>query len=162
MLASMLALMALVGCTKFDPWEDTGRGSHYSGGNNGGNGGNGGNNGGGTTPSGSVTLTERSDWKVVYKGRGIYTADGSNDTVENFNFTYTGTAKPWSEQRTKVPEPLMNYLLYELAFYRAGFSWGVYYPHTSDAMHFSLSELSPSLFEEGEYAMRKVFEYIDE
>ena len=91
MLASMLALMALVGCTKFDPWEDTGRGSHYSGGNNGGNGGNGGNNGGGTTPSGTVTLTERSDWKVVYKGRGIYTADGSNDTVENFNFTYTGT-----------------------------------------------------------------------
>lgn len=79
-----------------------------------------------------------------------------------YDFTYTGTAKPWSEQRTKVPEPLMNYLLYELAFYRAGFSWGVYYPHTSDAMHFSLSELSPSLFEEGEYAMRKVFEYIDE
>ena len=60
----------------------------------------------------------------------------------------------------RVPEPLMNYLLYELAFYRAGFSWGLYYPHTCDAMHFSLSELSPSYFEEGPYAMRKVFSYI--
>lgn len=79
-----------------------------------------------------------------------------------YDFTYTGSARPWSEQRTKVPEPLMNYLLYELAFYRAGFSWGVYYPHTSDAMHFTLSELSPSLFDEGPYAMRKVFTYTDD
>ena len=79
-----------------------------------------------------------------------------------YDFTYTGSARPWSEQRTKVPEPLMNYLLYELAFFRAGFSWGVYYPHTSDAMHFTLSELSPSLFDEGPYAMRKVFTYTDD
>ncbi len=90
MLLGVIALAALAGCTKFDPWEESGRSSHYSGGgNSGGNGGGG--NGGGTTPSGTTTLTERSDWKVVYRGRGLYTADGSNDTVENFAFTYTGT-----------------------------------------------------------------------
>lgn len=76
-----------------------------------------------------------------------------------YDFTYTGNA---AAGLCKVPEPLMNYLLYELGFYRAGFSWGVYYPHTSDAMHFTLSELSPSLFTDGEFAMRKVFAYIDD
>lgn len=76
-----------------------------------------------------------------------------------YDFTYTGSAR---REVRNVPEPLMNYLLYELAFYRAGFSWGVYYPHTSDAMHFTLTELSPSLFTDGPYAMRKVFEYIEE
>ena len=75
-----------------------------------------------------------------------------------YDFTYTGSAR---REVRNVPEPLMNYLLYELAFYRAGFSWGVYYPHTSDAMHFTLTELSPSLFTDGPYAMRKVFEYIE-
>ena len=76
-----------------------------------------------------------------------------------YDFTYTGSA---SKGLKGVPEPLMNYLLYELAFYRAGFSWGLYYPHTSDAMHFSLSELSPSYFTEGQYALRKVFTYIED
>ena len=76
-----------------------------------------------------------------------------------YDFTYTGTAKAGL---CKVPEPLMNYLLYEFGFYRAGFSWGVYYPHTSDAMHFTLTELSPSLFTDSEYAMRKVFTYIED
>ncbi len=99
---------------------------------------------------------------VIYKEvtqnltyNGVVEADGHMC----YDFTYTGTAKAGL---CKVPEPLMNYLLYELAFYRAGFSWGVYYPPTSDAMHFTLTELSPALFEEGEYAMRKVFEYIGE
>ena len=76
-----------------------------------------------------------------------------------YDFTYTGKAQAGRE---RVPEPLMNYFLYELAFFRAGFSWGLYYPHTCDAMHFSLSELSPSFFEEGPYAMRKVFTYIED
>ena len=56
----------------------------------------------------------------------------------------------------------MNYFLYELAFYRAGFAWGFYYPHTCDAMHFTLTELSPSLFTDGPYAMRKVFTYVED
>ena len=76
-----------------------------------------------------------------------------------YDFTYTGTAKAGL---AKVPEPLMNYLLYEFGFYRAGFSWGVYYPHTSDAMHFTLTELSPSYFTDGEFTMRKVFTYIED
>ena len=76
-----------------------------------------------------------------------------------YDFTYTGTAR---REIRNVPEPLMNYFLYELAFFRAGFSWGVYYPHTSDAMHFTLSELSPSLFTDGPYAMRKVFTYVED
>ena len=76
-----------------------------------------------------------------------------------YDFTYTGNAR---REVRNVPEPLMNYLLYELAFYRAGFSWGVYYPHTSDAMHFTLTELSPSLFTDGPYAMRKVFTYVED
>ena len=75
-----------------------------------------------------------------------------------YDFTYSGDSK---ELSNKIPERIANYLIYELAFFRAGFSWGVYYPHTSDAMHFTLTELSPDLFETGEYAMRKVFEYID-
>ncbi len=84
---------------------------------------------------------------IEYQGRRVY------------DFTYTGSAK---SGRKNVPEPLMNYLLYELAFFRAGFSWGLYYPHTCDGMHFSLTELSPTLFEEGPYAMRKVFSYIED
>ena len=76
-----------------------------------------------------------------------------------YDFTYTGSAP---REVKNVPEPLMNYLMYELAFYRAGFSWGAYYPHTCDAMHFTLTELSPELFTDGPYAMRKVFEYIEE
>ena len=76
-----------------------------------------------------------------------------------YDFTYNGNARVGL---CGVPEPIMNYLLYELGFYRAGFSWGVYYPHTSDAMHFTLSELSPKLFTEGDYAMRKVTSYIED
>ena len=76
-----------------------------------------------------------------------------------YDFTYTGHADSGPKN---VPEPLLNYLLYELAFYRAGFSWGLYYPHTCDGMHFTLSELSPALFADGPYAMRKVFTYLED
>lgn len=86
---------------------------------------------------------------------GIVEIDGK----QCYDFTYTGTA---SAGLKRVPEPLMNYLLYELGFYRAGFSWGFYYPHTCDAMHFSLSELSPSYFTDSDYALRKVFTYIED
>ena len=76
-----------------------------------------------------------------------------------YDFTYTGSAQRGPKN---VPEPILNYLLYELGFFRAGFSWGLYYPHTCDGMHFSLTELSPALFEEGPYAMRKVDSYLEE
>ena len=76
-----------------------------------------------------------------------------------YDFTYNGRAKVGL---CGVPEPVMNYLLYELGFFRAGFGWGFYYPHTCDAAHYSLTELSPSLFTEGDYAMRKVAMYIED
>ena len=39
-----------------------------------------------------------------------------------------------------LPEALMNYVLYELAFYPYGFYWGGYFSST-DAMHFTLFEI---------------------
>ena len=76
-------------------------------------------------------------------------------------YAYTFTGRPGNTV-CHVPDTILNYLLYELAFYRAGFAWGIYYPHTSDAMHFTLTELDPALFEEGPYAMRKVFAYAED
>ena len=109
-------------------------------------------------PSNKDNLTNRERiyaevQKLTYNG--IETVKGK----ACYDFTYTGTARGGVRS---VPEPLVNYLLYELAFFRAGFSWGVYYPHKSDAMHFTLTELSPNLFCEGPYAMRKVFSYIED
>ena len=92
--------------------------------------------------------------KVTYNG--IVTVKGK----PCYDFTYAGTVRGGGVKN--IPEPLTNYFLYELAFFRAGFSWGVYYPHKSDAMHFTLSELSPELFTDGPYAMRKVFTYIED
>ena len=92
--------------------------------------------------------------KVTYNG--IVTVKGK----PCYDFTYAGTVRGGGVKT--IPEPLTNYFLYELAFFRAGFSWGVYYPHKSDAMHFTLSELSPELFTDGPYAMRKVFTYIED
>lgn len=86
---------------------------------------------------------------------GIMTSDSGQ---KYYDFTYDGVYK---ECFYDVPAELMNYLLYELGFYRAGFRWG-YYFKTPDSMHFTLTESRREFFEEGPYAMRKVFEYIDE
>ena len=58
-----------------------------------------------------------------------------------------------------VPREIQNYLLYELAFYRAGFGWGYYFSHNCDAMHYTLTELDPALHEAEGTGLRKVFEY---
>ena len=76
-----------------------------------------------------------------------------------YDFTYIGT---WGTEYEKVPTIIQNYLLYELAFYRAGFFWGVYYDHTCDARHFGLGEYDPAVHSDSPLALRKVFEYIDE
>ena len=76
--------------------------------------------------------------------------------VKYYDFTYNGN---WKEYYNGVPESLLNYLLYELAFYRAGFSWGYYYPHTCDGMHFTLTDLDKSLHENPGTGLRKVFSY---
>ncbi len=76
--------------------------------------------------------------------------------IEYYDFTYTGD---WSEFYSGVPGTCLNYLLYELAFYRAGFSWGYYYESVCDAMHYTLTEKELSLHDDG---LRKVYEYYDE
>ena len=111
------------------------------------------------TPSHRDVLANREKIYHEVKDNLVYNGIVEVNGKQCYDFTYSGRA---SSIKMGVPEPLMNYLLYELAFYRAGFSWGLYYPHTCDAMHFSLTELSPTLFEEGPYAMRKVFTYIED
>lgn len=72
------------------------------------------------------------------------------------SFVYNGTC---SDIRGKVPQTISNYLIYELAFFRAGFCWGYYYDHTCDAMHFSLTELPLSTHEAENGGLRKVYSY---
>lgn len=84
---------------------------------------------------------------------GIKTANG----VSYYDFTYSGSH---SSKHKNVPTTVINYLLYELAFYRAGFGWGYYYTHACDAMHFSVSELSPELHDASSRALRKVYSYV--
>ena len=89
---------------------------------------------------------------LVYNG--ILT-DGNGQ--QYYDFTYTGNYKA----RTKgVPNTLLNYLLYELAFFRAGFSWGFYYETSCDAMHFTLTD-SQHFWKHSDktYGLRKVFDY---
>lgn len=88
--------------------------------------------------------------KLVYNG--LKTEDG----VSYYDFTYSGESLLWVFQ--SIPETVINYLLYELAFYRAGFQWGHYYVSTSDAMHFTLTD-NIRISHDGNEGLRKVFEY---
>ena len=81
-----------------------------------------------------------------------------DDDVSYYDFTYDGD---YPETFCGVPETVINYLLYELAFYRAGFSWGYYYPHICDGMHFALSEMDPDIHNTSAYSLRKVYNYIE-
>lgn len=78
--------------------------------------------------------------------------------VYYYSFTYSGN---YPERYADVPETVINYLLYELAFYRSGFSWAHYYAYTSDAMHFALTEYV-TYDHDGEFGLRKVFDYISD
>lgn len=77
--------------------------------------------------------------------------------VKYYDFTYDGS---YSERYHNIPATVINYLLYELAFYRAGFGWGYYYYHTCDAMHFTVSEMDPNIHNTSSRSLRKVFSYI--
>lgn len=85
---------------------------------------------------------------------GIKTA---SDGTKYYDFTYDGSH---SSKYREVPTTVINYLLYELAFYRAGFNWGYYYDHTCDAMHFGLSEFSADTHNTSSRSLRKVYSYI--
>ena len=89
----------------------------------------------------------------------VYNGIKEKDGYRYYDFTYLGS---WGTAYERVPTILLNYLLYELAFYRAGFFWGVYYDHTCDASHFGLGEYDPAVHSDSPLALRKVFEYIDE
>ena len=89
----------------------------------------------------------------------IYNGIREKNGLPYYDFTYTGD---WGTEYAQVPTILQNYLIYELAFYRAGFFWGVYYDHTCDASHFGLGELDPAIHTDSPLALRKVYEYIGE
>lgn len=84
---------------------------------------------------------------------GMQTEDG----VSYYDFAYSGS---YPNTEIGIPESVINYLLYELAFFRAGFQWGHYYKSTSDAMHFTLTDAIARDHSSAE-GLRKVFEYFD-
>ena len=87
-----------------------------------------------------------------------YNGTKTEKGVSYYDFTYSGDSLIWVFQN--VPETVINYLLYELAFYRAGFEWGHYYVSTSDAMHFTLTD-NIRISHDGNQGLRKVFEYTE-
>ncbi len=91
------------------------------------------------------------------KNRLSYTGIATEGDVQYYDYTYSGS---YPTKHHGVPDSVINYLLYELAFFRAGFQWGHYYVSTSDAMHFTLSDNVLGTHE-GETGLRKVFAYID-
>ncbi len=78
--------------------------------------------------------------------------------VQYYDFTYDGT---YPARFLKLPKTIVNYLLYELAFFRAGFEWGFYYETTCDAMHFMLTENDINRHMHSDIGLRKVYDYIE-
>ncbi len=85
-----------------------------------------------------------------------YNGIKSEDGVSYYDYTYTGDSLIWLYR--EIPETVINYILYELAFYRAGFQWGHYYVSTSDGMHFTLTD-NIRISHDGNEGLRKVFDY---
>lgn len=90
---------------------------------------------------------------LVYNG--IKTAD---DGTQYYDFTYDGS---YSARFNRVPKTIINYLLYELAFFRAGFQWGYYYETACDGMHFMLTENDINRHMHSDIGLRKIYAYID-
>ncbi len=86
----------------------------------------------------------------------VYNGISEHNGISYFDFTYSGSH---ASRYKGVPTTVINYLLYELAFFRAGFSWGYYFEHTCDAMHFGLSEMSSNIHNTSKRSLRKVFSY---
>ena len=87
------AALLVTGCRfrTFDPDKPSGGGNHHGSDN---------------PPSGQ--LTERTDWKIDYKGRADYKEEnGSVTRVEEFSFKYTGNG--YFIVRTFAPEDLSDY-----------------------------------------------------
>lgn len=88
----------------------------------------------------------------------VYNGTKTENGVSYYDFSYSGDSLIWVYQT--VPETVINYLLYELAFYRAGFEWGHYYVSTSDGMHFTLTD-NIRISHDGNEGLRKVFAYTE-
>ena len=73
-----------------------------------------------------------------------------------YDFSYDGS---YDLDPNGVPQTCVNYLLYEMGFYRAGFGWAHYYKSTSDGMHFCLSEFITYSHDDKENGLRKVYVY---
>ena len=76
-----------------------------------------------------------------------------------YDFTYDGA---YSAKFERIPKTLVNYLLYELAFFRAGFQWGYYYESACDGMHFTLAEFDINRHMYSDVGLRKIYEYIED
>ena len=114
--------------------------------------------------NGSIGLNDAApdNWAVFCREISenlIYNGIREKGGYRYYDFTYIGD---WGTAYANVPTIIQNYLLYELAFFRAGFFWGVYYDHTCEAKHFGLGEYDPNLHTDSPLALRKVFEYIDD
>jgi len=92
------------------------------------------------------------------KGHLVYNGILEENGIPYYDFTYDGSYK---NDPNGVPETCVNYLLYELGFFRAGFKWAHYYKSTSDAMHFCLSEHVTYHHEHEKYGLRKVYKYAE-
>lgn len=96
--------------------------------------------------------------KLTYEG--LKTVDGKDNV---YCFSYSGER----QGQRLVPDALVNYIMHELAFARAGFYWGGYFGSGSDAMHFTLAEINDSHVTYPEWSdatpdherIQKVFEY---
>ena len=84
---------------------------------------------------------------------GIKTDDKGQ---QYYDFTYTGS---YPAKYNRVPTSIINYLLYELAFFRAGFQWGYYYETACDAMHYTLTEHDINRHNYSDTGLRKVYSY---
>ncbi|MBQ7060967.1 MAG: M15 family metallopeptidase [Clostridia bacterium] len=108
------------------------------------------------TPNRNV-LENRNLIRTEVRDKLVYNGVRERDGVRYYDFTYSGS---YSETYRGVPTSIINYLLYELAFFRAGFAWGYYYDHACDGMHFTVSELPADLHNSSSRALRKVWDYI--
>lgn len=102
-------------------------------------------------------ISNRNLIKTEVRDHLVYNGIKEYNGVKYYDFTYNGSH---ASHYKGVPTTVVNYLLYELAFYRAGFSWGYYYDHACDGMHFAVSEMSPDIHNTSGRSLRKVYSYI--
>lgn len=101
------------------------------------------------TAENQALLRREIEEKLVYNG--LWKENGQ----AYHSFSYSGD---YPLLYRGVPETVVNYLLYDLAFYPAGFRWGHYYQGASDGMHFMLAE-TVAIDHGGMGGLRKVYAY---